>query len=255
MADESVVDVRDVTFSYDGYTVIENATFQIREHDFVTIVGPNGGGKTTLLKLMLGLLRPSKGRVRILGRPPEEISHRIGYMPQHAHLDPQFPVNVMDVVLMGRLGLGNGIGPYTREDREAALEALRTMRMEEKKNSSFSELSGGQRQRVLIARALASRPDLLLLDEPTAGLDLAVESELYEILRQFAEEITVVVVSHDIGFVSHYVNKVVCVKRNVAVHPTAEISGQIISDMYGAPMKMVRHDHHHEDPVTTCLNS
>lgn len=232
-----------LTFSYNRYPVVENVNVTVYERDFVSMVGPNGGGKTTLLKLMLGLLHPSSGRVRIFGKPPEDARRRIGYMPQHAHLDPQFPVSVMDVVLMGRLGHTRRFGPYTRTDREFAEEALKELRMWEHRRAHFSALSGGQRQRVLIARALASRPDLLLLDEPTASLDLAVETELYELLRSLTERLTVVVVSHDIGFVSHYVTRVICVKQHVVIHPTSEITGEVINELYGSPMQMVRHNH------------
>jgi zinc transport system ATP-binding protein len=233
----------DLSFSYNRYPIVEDVNVTVHEREFVSIVGPNGGGKTTLLKLMLGLLHPSSGRVRIFGTSPQEARPRIGYMPQHAYLDPQFPVNVMDVVLMGRIGHTRWFGPYTRTDRECAEEALRELRMWEHRGTHFSALSGGQRQRVLIARALASQPDLLLLDEPTASLDLAVETELYELLRSLTERLTVVVVSHDIGFVSHYVTKVICVKQHVVVHPTSEITGEVINELYGSPMHMVRHNH------------
>jgi zinc transport system ATP-binding protein len=233
----------DLSYSYNRHPAVEKANVTVNEQDFVSIVGPNGGGKTTLLKLMLGLLHPSSGRVRIFGKQPEEARPRIGYMPQHAHLDPQFPVSVMDVVLMGRIGHTRRFGPYTRMDREFAEEALKELHMWEHRRAHFSELSGGQRQRVLIARALACQPDLLLLDEPTASLDLAGETELYELLRSFTERLTVVVVSHDIGFVSHYVTKVICVKRNVVVHPTSEITGEFINELYGSPMHLVRHNH------------
>lgn len=233
----------DLSFSYNRYPVVEGVKVSVNEHDFVSIVGPNGGGKTTLLKLMLGLLHPSSGRVRIFGLRPEEARPRIGYMPQHAHLDPHFPVSVMDVVLMGRIGHTRRFGPYTRIDRESAEEALTELHMWEHRRAHFSALSGGQRQRVLIARALASQPDLLLLDEPTASLDLAVETELYELLRSFTERLTVVVVSHDVAFVSRYVTKVICVKRNVVLHPTSEITAEVINELYGSAMHMVRHNH------------
>lgn len=249
-----VIALEDVTFSYDGYPVLENVNLKVAQGDFVSIVGPNGGGKTTLLKLMLGLLRPKKGSIRIFGQRPEDARERIGYMPQHAYLDPQFPVRVMDVVLMGRLrGSTRPFGPYTKQDRDAAEDALRRMRMWDLRKAYFSALSGGQRQRALIARALASRPDLLFLDEPTAGLDLTVENELHALLKSLIEDLTVIVVSHDLGFVSSLVNKVVCVKRNVVTHPTSEFNGEVIDRMYGEPMKIVRHDVKNLDEFQKCL--
>jgi zinc transport system ATP-binding protein len=250
-----VIEFNDVTFSYDGVRVVENVTFTVFAHDYVSIVGPNGGGKTTLLKLILGRLRPDTGTVRVFGHRPEDIRPRIGYLPQHSHLDPRFPVTVMDVVLMGRLGLTRTIGPYSREDRQAAQEALEELSMWDLRRKHFSALSGGQRQRVLIARALAARPKLLLLDEPTAGLDMAVEAELYDLLRSFSQSFTVVMVSHDLGFVSQYVNKVVCVKREVAIHPTTEVTGEAINAMYGAEMKMVRHDQLNSEVLGKCITS
>jgi zinc transport system ATP-binding protein len=255
MATEPVIEFEDLSFAYDHQPIVERVSLVVREHDFVSVVGPNGGGKTTLLKLILGLLHPTNGTIRVFGMRPEEARPRIGYMPQHAHLDPQFPVTVTDVVLMGRIGQGQRFGFYSRRDREAAQNALEVMGMSNHRRTHFSALSGGQRQRVLIARALACEPELLLLDEPTAGLDLAVEGELYELLKGFAHRLTVVMVSHDLGFVSRFVNKVVCVKRNVVVHPTSEITGDIINGMYGAPMKIVRHDQENSGEFHKCITS
>ncbi len=255
MSTEPVIELIEVSFSYDGVPVLEKVNLEVGKQDFVSIVGPNGGGKTTLLRLLLGLLRPSAGTVRILGKSPATTRHRIGYMPQHAHVDPQFPVNVMDVVLMGRLGHTGAFGPYRRADREAALAALEEMGMTAFRRRAFSALSGGQRQRVLIARALACEPELLLLDEPTASLDQAIETELYEHLYRLSDRLTVVVVCHDVGFVSKFVNRVVCVKRHVVVHPTSEVTGEVISEIYGAPMKIVRHDHETVEAFNKCISS
>jgi len=197
-----VISIENLTFSYDGFPVLEDVNVAVQEREFACIVGPNGGGKTTLLKLMLGLLQPTKGRVRLFGVPPERARTRVGYLPQSYAYDPLFPVRVMDVVLMGRLDRGGLFGPYRRSDREAALEALRQVEMAEFRHRPLAALSGGQRQRVLIARALACEPEVLLLDEPTASLDFTIEGELYELLRRLNERLTVVMVSHDIGFVS-----------------------------------------------------
>ncbi len=252
---QPVVVLEDLYFSYGRHDVLEGVNLTVNRQDFVSIVGPNGGGKTTLLRLMLGLLHPTRGGVRILGMPPEEARPRTGYMPQHAILDPQFPVSVTDVVLMARLGHGRSFGSYSGMDREACEEALAKLQVADLRHEHFSSLSGGQRQRVLIARALASKPDLLLLDEPTAGLDLTVETELYDVLKTIMEDLTVVMVSHDLGFVSRLVNKVVCVKRKVAVHPTSEITGEIINEMYGFPVKMVRHDLGNSGACQKCITS
>lgn len=236
--------VRDLAFAYPGEpSVLEAVAFTIVEGDFVSLVGPNGGGKTTLLRLLLGLLSPSRGEVRLFGLPPEQARRQIGYLPQHPQLDPHFPVSVRDVVLMGRLGPGRPRGLFGRDDKDAARRSLAEVGLEEMERRPFAALSSGQKQRVLIARALACSPRLLLLDEPTANLDLHVEGELYALLRELNRRLTVVLVSHDLGFVSRYVRTVVCVKRRVAVHPTSEITGDIIRDMYGGDVRVVRHDH------------
>ncbi len=242
MSKEAVIRLEGVDFSYDGMPVLEDVNLSVGELDFACIVGPNGGGKTTLIKLFLGLLRPTKGKVSVFGTPPEESRLRMGYMPQHALLDPLFPVRVIDVVLMGRMGITRKFGPYRKADKQAALDALREVEMQELSERKFSTLSGGQQQRTLIARALASNPEILLLDEPTASLDLQVECEVYEVLRELNERLTVVVASHDLGFVSRYVKSVICVKRTVVVHPTSAITGELIRELYGEDVCAVRHD-------------
>ncbi len=231
-----------VTFSYDGHAVLEDVRFTIPAGEFVTIVGPNGGGKTTLLLLALGLIHPARGTVRVLGTTPEGARPRIGYMPQYARIDPTFPARVVDVVLMGRLG-GRRFGAYTPDDRAAAADALRQVELENHAPRRFADLSGGERQRVLIARALASTPALLLLDEPTSSLDVAMERELFDLLGALRDRMTVVLVSHDLGFVSSFTDTVVCVKRTVAVHAMSEVTGDLIMEMYGRDVRMVRHDH------------
>jgi len=242
-----VIVTRDVTFAYDGANVLEDVNLTIPEREFVSVVGPNGGGKTTLLKLILGLLSPDKGRVRVWGRAPREVRNQMGYVPQHATLDPQFPVSVMDVTLMGRLNKSRKFGPYSREDKEAAGRALDEVGMSDQRHRPFAALSGGQRQRVLIARAIALEPGLLLLDEPAANLDVSVEKNLFELLHHLNERMTIVLVSHDIGFVSRHVGRVVCVNRRVVIHPTSELNGTLVRKLYGDGMRLIRHDQHIEE--------
>jgi len=234
--------INGLSFSYDGHPVLEDVNLSIPQRDFVSVVGPNGGGKTTLLKLVVGLLRPSQGEVRVFGTPPEAARPRIGYMPQQSQLDPLFPATVMDVALMGRLGHGRLFGPYSRNDKQIVGGALEQVGLYDLRKKAFSSISGGQRQRLFIARALACEPDLLLLDEPTANLDMVMEGDLYELLHTLNQRLTVVMVSHDLGFVSKVVKSVVCVKRKVLMHPTCEITGEIINEIYGTPMRMVRHN-------------
>jgi zinc transport system ATP-binding protein len=239
---EAIV-VKDVSFGYDVNPVLENLNLAVDEGDFISIVGPNGGGKTTLIKLLLGLIKPDKGTIRVLGCTPEKARIHVGYVPQYFQFDTRFPVRVMDVVLMGRLDRHPAWGHYRRVDREAALDALAKVELHGLRDQPFSALSGGQRQRVLIARALASQPKLFLLDEPTANVDPAVQDELYALLNELNTRLTIVLVSHDIGFVSSLVKRVVCLNRTAQVHPTSDLTGHLIAELYGSDISMVRHDH------------
>jgi zinc transport system ATP-binding protein len=238
------IEIDGLSFSYPHTPALEDVSFTIARGDFVGMVGPNGGGKTTLLRLILGLLAPARGTVRVFGRPPVEARRRVGYMPQRAELDPQFPMRANDVVLMGRLGRRR-LGWFTRADRAQAAAALREVGMTDYARRSFANLSGGQRQRVLIARALACDPELLLLDEPTASLDPAAQDDINELLHRLNERLTVVLVSHDVGFVARHVKTVVCVNRQVVVHTAQEVTGESIRDLYGHDVQWVEHRHSH----------
>jgi zinc transport system ATP-binding protein len=235
------VELQDVGFSYNGVPVLEDVSFSIGPKEFYSVVGPNGGGKTTLIKIILGLLRPSTGRVRIFGRSPERSRERMGYMPQHTQFDPQFPVSVLDVVLMGNLGLRR-LGPYRRRDREEACRVLDMVDMCGQYRKPFSSLSGGQRQRVLLARALMSGPEILLLDEPTANVDVGIESKLDRILRELRKHMTILMVTHDLGFVTDMVERVICVNRKVVIHPTSSLNGKLIHELYETDMRLVQHN-------------
>ena len=237
------VEMHDVWFSYNGQVVLRSVNLEVAVGELVCMIGPNGGGKTTLLKLMLALLEPVRGQVRIFGRRCEQARPLIGYVPQHMQFDIRFPVSAMDVVLMGRLGAGRTRGRYGKADRQAARQALQDVGLAELGRRPFADLSGGQQQRVLIARALAAEPRLLLLDEPTASLDVTIERAFFETLLRLGDHLTIVMVSHDVGFVCDLVDKVVCVRQTVAVHPTAELTGEVMRDLYGQDIRLVRHDH------------
>ncbi len=239
-----VLRFEDVSFSYaNAHPVIEKASLSLRQRDFACVIGPNGGGKTTLLKLALGLLEPDQGTVRVFGLPPGDARHRIGYLPQQAQLDRRFPISVLEVVLMGRIGHAAWIGPYFAPNKQRALAALAQVGLEDAKSRPFRELSGGQRQRILIARALACEPDVLLLDEPTANLDLKAQNDFYDLLHVLNQRLTIVLVSHDVAFVSKFVKTVVCVNRAVDVHDAGQIAGRFVDQMYGPSMRMVVHEH------------
>ncbi|HSO23049.1 MAG TPA: ABC transporter ATP-binding protein [Chondromyces sp.] len=244
MAESPVIEIDDLSFRFDGGPlVLENVNLRIEAGDFASIIGPNGGGKTTLVKLIIGLFKPTTGTVRVFGGPPGKARPRIGYMPQHAMMDPRFPVRAVDVVMMGRLGRGFRIATYAGADRKAANAALETVGLGASGGRPFSDLSGGQRQRILLARALVTDPELLLLDEPAANLDQKVEQDFFDLLKELNRHLTIVLVSHDLGFVAGFVRTVICVHREVDVHPTSELDGRRISEIYGGDVRMVHHQH------------
>lgn len=245
MSEQSVVEMSGVHFSYNTELVLEDVNITVPHLDLCAIVGPNGGGKTTLLKLMLGLLKPDCGEIRVFGKRPRDVRTRIGYVPQDFSYDRRLPITALDVVLMGRLGVDSAVGPWTGDARERAAEALEAVDVAHLAERRFVDASAGQQQRVLIARALATDPDMLMLDEPTASLDVAAEREIYDLLRDLNECMTIVLVTHDLGFVSHVVKSVLCVKRQVKRHPTSEMSditGELLEEMFGSDRRVVRHD-------------
>ena len=237
---QPVVQFENVCFAYNGAEVLHNVCFSVAEREMVAIVGPNGGGKTTLLRLMLGLLRPRVGSVSVFGKAPPAVRQRIGYVPQHMMFDPQFPVNALDVVKMGRVDR-HWSGWCGRDDRAAAEKALDQVGMLELAKRAFSELSGGERQRVLIALALASEPDLLLMDEPTASVDSLVEHKLYELLSELHKTLTIILVSHNLNVVTAHVTHVACVNRVVGYHPVGHVTAKVVQQAYGGDLAVLHH--------------
>ena len=228
---ETVVELEGVWFSFNGRTILRDVDLTVKRGDFMGMIGPNGGGKTTLIKLMLGLLRPLKGRIRILGRPPKKASHRVGYVPQNTNINPDFPISTLDVVLMGQLQPGNRRIRHSRQDRVVAHEALGKMGMGPYCHRRIGELSGGQRQRVFIARALVCEPEILLLDEPTAHIDTKGQTDLYQLLETLNQEMTILVVSHDLLLLSPHVKSVACVNSRVHYHPRRQLMGESMENM------------------------
>ena len=240
-----VIAFRNVSFAYEARPVLVDVNLEIRPTDIAYIVGPNGGGKSTLLKLALGLISPTKGQVEVYGQDPRHIQHRIGYVPQHARFDPDFPVNVEDVVLMSRAGR-RWFGHYGAEDRDAAIVALADVGLKDFQTRSFSGLSGGERQRVLIARALCGGPELLMLDEPMAHVDYRTSQDIHHLLHRLAERMHVILVSHHLEMVCSAARTVICVDRQVVIHPTSEVCGN---------MSMVHHDQTCDHGHGTCTGS
>lgn len=236
-----VASLRDVSVSLAGQEVLTDVNLDIHAGEFLGVVGPNGSGKTTLLRVMLGLVSPDSGSVELFGRAPREARGEIGYVAQFATFRRDFPISVEQTVLLGRLGISRGFGRYNSEDRAAASEALNQVGAWDLRTKPIGELSGGQLQRVLIARALAGRPRILLLDEPTSNVDVAAEEGIFGLLRQLSHSMAIVLVSHDVGFVSEYVSRVACVNRTVACHPTAEITPEVLHGLYGHGVHVIDH--------------
>lgn len=240
-----VVDMRNVYFSYDHVSVLEDVNIQVQQRDFLAIIGPNGGGKTTILKLILGMLEPNRGIIRVFSKNPKQGRRFVGYLPQVFKFDFDFPISVMEVVLMGRLGK-RGIGKrYTKEDRAAGTEALRRVGMEMFKDSEIGRLSGGQRQRVFIARALVTEPKLLLLDEPVASVDTQWQQSFYELLHELNKEISIVMVTHDISVVSTFIDKIACVNRKLYYHGSKKEGMHKIAELYECPVQIIAHEMSH----------
>ncbi len=240
---EKIIEIEDLSFGYEpNVPILEHVTLTVERGQSGCIVGPNGGGKSTLLKLLLGLLQPQSGTIRIFGLPPHEARLKIGYMPQYHQLDSAFPVTVFEIALMGRLRPGL-LGRYSRADRAVADAALEEMGVAALKSRSFAELSGGQRQRVLIARALACKPDLLLLDEPTANIDPGAEEQFYGALEMLRKRMTVLTVSHDLGFVNREIDLIICVNRTVHLHAASAFTAEAANAVYQHQVNLIRHDH------------
>jgi zinc transport system ATP-binding protein len=241
MSELEIVRLQNIRVSYGDVPALEDVTLSIFQHDFLGIIGPNGGGKSTLLKVLLGLVKPDSGDIRIFGKSPEQARSRIGYVSQRPSFDRDFPASVRDVVMMGRYvraGLGRR---YSREDMNAAERALGRVGMQGYDNKQIGNLSGGQQQRVFLARALVAEPELLLLDEPTASIDPTMQTEFYELLDELKKSLTIVMVSHDIGAVSVYVDKIACLNRQLYYHGSKEIAPEVLETTYKCPIQLITH--------------
>ncbi len=238
---QEIVRLENVWVQYNGTPALENINLSINKDDFLGIIGPNGGGKTTLLKVILGLLSPSRGTVTVLGKPPSQSREHIGYVAQLNLFDRDFPVSVWNVALMGRYSKTGLVRRYSQQDKAAAEIALKKVGMLDYKERQMGKLSGGQQQRVFIARALVAQPALLLLDEPTASIDSTMQTEFYELLETLKQQMAIVIVSHDIGAVSVYVNKIACLNQQLYYHGSKEITLEILEATYKCPVQLITH--------------
>ncbi len=239
MTDRSpLVEIEDVTFGYGREVVLDRVSLAIRPGDFLAVIGPNGGGKTTLLKLVLGLLQPWSGRVRtrISGR-----GGAIGYVPQFSTFDKSFPLQVREAVTMGRLGVRGPLRRYGADDRRAVDAVLGRFGLRPLASTPIGDLSGGQLQRVLIARALVSEPEILFLDEPLASIDAEFREVLLATLNELNERIPVVLVTHDMTPFAGVARQIACVNRALHYHPRGELTAEMLEEVYGCPVELVAH--------------
>ena len=245
--EEPIIEVKNVSFSYPPLEVLEDVNLTVKKGEFLAIIGPNGGGKTTLLKIILGLLKPPKGEIYIAGKRIEELGkwrNKIGYVPQTAQIDYTFPITVEEFVMTGRfglIGLGKRPRPY---DWKMVQKALKEVKMENWSKKQIGELSGGQRQKILIARSLASEPEILILDEPTTAVDPQSSESFYELLlRLHEQEITIITVSHDVGVVAQYADSIACLNQRLIKHdrPEEVIREGVLEEMYGREAAFFHH--------------
>ena len=238
-----VIDIDDVSFDYGSVPVLEDVSLKIYEDEFIGIIGPNASGKSTLLKLILGLIKPDKGKITVLHSEVKDLCGRIGYVPQHITFSRDFPITVNEVVMMGHIKATSRFYGYTAAEKNAARQVMETLGIDNISKRQVGSLSGGQLQRVLIARALVCQPEILILDEPTANVDIKMEEDIFALLKNFSEHMTIIIVSHDIAFISGYVDRVACLNRTLVCHSTESISGKMIEELYEAPVKMIHHHH------------
>ena len=235
------IELEGVDFSYDGKPVLRDVSLRVCAGESLGVVGPNGGGKSTLLRLILGLLKPERGRVRLFGDVPEAKRMLVGYMPQKVALPRNFPATVEDAVRSGRIGCD--APGSARTERAIVRESLELAGFAQGAQRRLSQLSGGELQRVLLARALACRPRLLLLDEPITHIEPGAGAQFFKLLECCSWLSVIVVVSHDISFISEHFRKVACVNRELVCHDTSALEGRIMEQLYGAPVRLIRHQH------------
>jgi zinc transport system ATP-binding protein len=242
------IQIENLSVILKGKEILKNINFELEEGHFLGVVGPNGGGKTTLVRVILGLMRASSGNVKIFGQKPESLLSKgtvFGYLPQHLNIDPNFPASALDIVLMGRYkktGLARWPGS---KDREKVVACMSMMGVENLKDIQYNQLSGGQQQRVSIARALANEPKILILDEPSTGIDAVGQEDFYHLLKGLQKKInlTILMVSHDIGAVTTYVDEISCLNINLYYHgnPLGALNEKVMTSLYGKNVDILMH--------------
>ena len=247
-----IFDVKNLDFEVRGQKILSNISFEIYHGEYIAIIGPNGGGKTTLIRLLLGLETPTSGEIKIFGKKLKDFKEwsKIGYVPQRASLvDANFPATVEDIVKMGRVAKRGFFAGISKEDKEKVIDAMQKMDILHLKDKMVGTLSGGQRQRVMIARALASSPEILILDEPNTGVDVKSQQRFYTLLRKLNKEenITILFITHDIGVIADDIGRLFTINRKATIcnNPKETLSCEEMSELYGIEAHLI-HNHKHE---------
>lgn len=247
-----IFDVSSLRLEINSQTILDSVSLKIFAGEYDAIIGPNGGGKTTLVRLLLGLEKPTSGSIKIFGKNISEFKewHKIGYVPQRAsHVDAAFPATVLDVVKMGRTAKRGFFARYSEQDASCVEDAMRKMDVLDIKEKMIGTLSGGQRQRVMIARALASKPEVLILDEPNTGVDVASQKRFYELLRLLNrdENLTILFITHDVGVIVDDIKRLFTINRKLLTcnNPKEAISCEDMSRLYGMDAHLLSNHHHH----------
>ncbi len=236
-----LINIDNIVAGYDNKIVLHDVSLDIWENDFLGIIGPNGGGKTTLLKIILGLLKPKSGSVRYFDGEKEVSSLKIGYLPQMNKIDKKFPISVREVVLSGLMAEKPRFRDFTAEQKQRAEEVISQMGLQELAKRAIGDLSGGQLQRVLLGRSMVSRPKVLILDEPNSYVDKRFESHFYNLLEEISKESSIILVSHDIGTVLSMVKNIACINETLHYHSGADISAEWLENKYACPIELVGH--------------
>lgn len=247
-----IFDVKNLNFSVKGQNILSNISFEVFSSEYIAIIGPNGGGKTTLIRMLLGLDKPTSGDIRIYGKKIKNFKdwYKIGYVPQRASLvDSSFPATVLDIVKMGRTSQRGFFSSFSQEDNKHVQDAMQKMDILNLSDKMAGTLSGGQRQRVMIARALASKPEILILDEPNTGVDMASQKSFYALLRQLNKNdgITIVFITHDIGVIADDIARLFTINQKATIcnNPKQVLSCEEMSSLYGINAHLL-HVHKHE---------
>ncbi len=241
METNPIIQINNLSAGYDGKIVIEDVNLTIYENDFLGIIGPNGGGKTTLLRTLLGLLKPYKGSISFIEKGCSVKNISMGYLPQYNKIDKEFPISVYDVVLSGLAKNKSLFKSYTKEQHQQVQQTLHEMEIESFQNKHIGALSGGQLQRVLLARAIVSQPKLLVLDEPNTYIDRRFQDQMYEMLNTINKHCAIVMTNHDIGTIIQNVKNIACINRTLHYHASSELSEEWIEKHFGCPIEMIAH--------------